>query len=78
MVTSLAIGIALMAVGFILFARPQIIDWLNEQTNARAGRWWGGRRYDERYRVRQRKILHTYFPVFFALLGAAVILHGIS
>jgi hypothetical protein len=79
MIVSLVVGLLLIVIGLVLLARPQIVDWVSDQTNLRAIKLWGsGEQYDKAMRLYPRnvRILRVFFPPFFLLVGLVVMLKG--
>ncbi len=66
----LTIGAASIGVSFVLWWNPQIIDWLDEQTN--------GRRPDQSQAAQRKKLLRICMPILFLVIGTGVILQGLG
>jgi len=79
MFIELPIGSVLVLIGLMLLVRPQIADWVNDQTNLRMVEWYSApAKYEENLK-RYRKdmwILRAISPAFFLLVGTVVILRG--
>ena len=76
---SILVGTVFIAISAVLFVRPQIVDWVSDQTNLRAIRLYSqGEEYEKRRKAYPRnvKLLRMFFRIFFALLGIGMILNG--
>lgn len=77
----IVVGGLLATIGLILFLRPQWVDWLNDQTNLRAAKWWA--RYPgyewtlEKYE-RQKGLFRKLVPVWLVIIGLGWIAWGIT
>ena len=73
------VGACVIAVGVFLFVRPQIVEWLGDQTNLRAAKWAAWWRWDEQREqgyLRSRRVLTFVAPIFVIIMGIAVMLGG--
>ena len=74
-VIQLLIGSALIALATVMFLRPQIVDWLDEQTNARVAKKQAERgasgAMEVRLRIRRR--LRLVIPGVLLIVGLGAI-----
>ena len=79
MFVPLLIGGLLVAVGLLMLARPQIVDFVNDQTNLREARKRADRGDDRGLKLypQLRKTMRLVLPGFLIPMGLGVILQGI-
>ena len=67
-----------MAFGLFLFARPQIVDWLNDRTNLRAAKEAAERGWDRGLKSypQLRRGMRIFLPSFVIIMGIVVMLGG--
>ena len=79
MLIPLLIGSLLVLNGLIMLARPQIVDWLNDQTNLRRLKEYSQTsKYEENLRKYRKNmwVLRVVLPPALLLIGAVLILQG--
>ena len=75
--TQYVIGGIIIAIGSLMFLRPQIVDWLDEQTNLRAARKHVAR-WDTETREARRRGMRRVIPSLLILIGIGFIAGGLT
>lgn len=69
------------AFGLLLLLRPRWVDWMNDQTNLRAAKWWARRSGFEwtleKYE-RQKPVFRKLLPVWLVIIGVAWLIWGLT
>jgi len=79
MLIPLLIGSLLVLTGLIMLARPQIVDWLNDQTNLRRLKEYSQTsKYEENLRKYRKNmwVLRAVLPPLLLVVGTVFILQG--
>lgn len=76
-----ALGVAFVLCGSLLFVKPRWVDWLNDEINGWAVRWWrtvSGS--DERLRKHEhdKPAFRKLFPAALVLLGVLWIVAAVT